>query len=81
MAFGVAEPVTDEAEKERVLGAMVDHIIPGRNAQVQRLILFESCVAAFCCIPQFAHPHPHPHPPPPSPFEERICTVNRVPVQ
>lgn len=34
MAFGTAEPVTDEAEKERVLGALVDHIIPGRNAQV-----------------------------------------------
>lgn len=34
MAFGTAEPVTDEGEKERVLAAMVDHIIPGRNAQV-----------------------------------------------
>ena len=33
-AFGVAEPVTDSVEKERILGAIVDHIIPGRNAQV-----------------------------------------------
>lgn len=33
-AFGKAMPVTDEAEKEQALGAFVDHIIPGRNAQV-----------------------------------------------
>ncbi|KAK9840202.1 hypothetical protein WJX74_005395 [Apatococcus lobatus] len=35
-AFGVAEPVTDSVEKERVLGAVVEHIIPGRNAQLRQ---------------------------------------------
>ncbi len=44
MAFGVAEPVTDDTEKDRVLGAMVDHIMPGRNAQVQ--------LAAVLCFVQ-----------------------------
>ena len=33
-AFGKAVPVTDDVEKEQALGAFVDHIIPGRNAQV-----------------------------------------------
>ena len=41
-AFGKAMPVADEAEKEQALGAFVDHIIPGRNAQV-------SFVHYSCC--------------------------------
>lgn len=35
-AFGKAMPVTDEAEREQALGAFVDHIIPGRNAQIRQ---------------------------------------------
>lgn len=49
-AFGVAEPVTDSVEKERVLGAIVDHIIPGRNAQVWPGSSASSCSDSVLCL-------------------------------
>ena len=39
-------PVLDDAEKELALGAFVDHVIPGRNAQV--------LLRPFCNPPHFA---------------------------
>ena len=35
VVFGIAEPVTDHAEKAAALDAIVEHIVPGRTAEVR----------------------------------------------
>ena len=35
VVFGVAEPITDPAEKATALDAIVEHVVPGRTAEVR----------------------------------------------
>ena len=35
VVFGVAEPITDPDEKAAALDAIVEHVVPGRNAEVR----------------------------------------------
>lgn len=45
VALGRAEAVTDAEEKLAALDAIVDHIVPGRAADLQvRMLLLSSCM-------------------------------------
>lgn len=35
VVFGTAEPITDQAEKAAALDAIVEHVVPGRTAEVR----------------------------------------------
>jgi nitroimidazol reductase NimA-like FMN-containing flavoprotein (pyridoxamine 5'-phosphate oxidase superfamily) len=51
MVFGVAKPITDADEKRRCVQALVDHLMPGRRAELRKSTIKELNATSLLALP------------------------------